>query len=541
MQKKNNAGHSSLISILILCFQLNLYAQSNDSVPNVILIVVDDMGWNDVSYHGSEIQTPTIDKLARQGVELNRFYVHPTCTPTRGSLLTGKTAVRLGIADPIGKNNVKGLPLSEKILPQYFKEKGYSTSLIGKWHLGRFKKEYWPNYRGFDHFYGYLSGGVGHYDHVNGGSLDWQRNGATIEEDGYSTHLLTDEAIKVIEAKKERPLFMELCYAAPHLPNEAPEEAVTAYQHLESKNRQVHAAMVSEIDRGIQRIVQTLEEVNLLENTIIWFLSDNGGLNLEATPKEMAEPIIKMTQFWGEPLPLPFLEFVRENIVNGAGDNSPLKGGKSSCYEGGLRVPSFIYAPKYLQGQKVDHRITVNDVLPTLATVANFKHLDTSQLDGVSQWTLLTNESGPRANTFISVATANQAYFKEEWKLLLPNEGKAELYKIEKDPSENNDLSDEYPEIVEILKAELLEFPRGAPIVDPFWHVFKDPDFFGGEVRREALAGVEGRVSGPLHRSFYIVGIICLIIMGSLIWIFKKILWFILKKLHPSKILDSDN
>ncbi|MBX2872667.1 MAG: sulfatase-like hydrolase/transferase, partial [Saprospiraceae bacterium] len=125
-----------------------------DTLPNVVLIVIDDMGWNDVGYHGSEIRTPAMDRLAKEGVELNRFYVHPACSPTRSALMTGKAAVRLGFVNPLGKNNVKGLPLSETIMPQYFKEKGYSTNLVGKWHLGRFKKEYWPYNRGFDHFYG---------------------------------------------------------------------------------------------------------------------------------------------------------------------------------------------------------------------------------------------------------------------------------------------------------------------------------------------------------------------------------------------------
>ncbi|MEM1219277.1 MAG: sulfatase-like hydrolase/transferase, partial [Bacteroidota bacterium] len=271
----------SFICFLQITFFASLIAQSSSDtlLPNILLIVVDDMGWNDVGYHGSEIRTPNLDRLATEGVELNRFYAHSACTPTRSSLMTGKTALRLGCVNPIAKNNTLGLPLSEKILPQYFKDRGYATALIGKWHLGRYQKEYWPYNRGFDYFYGNLTGGVGHYDHVHGGSLDWQRNGITVNDEGYTTHLLTEEAIQMLTQHRVQPLFLELCYAAPHMPNEAPAETVATYPQIKNKNRQLHAAMVTEVDRSIQRIVETLEETGLLENTIIWFLSDNGGKN----------------------------------------------------------------------------------------------------------------------------------------------------------------------------------------------------------------------------------------------------------------------
>ena len=266
--------------IVLLLFTLRCSAQTQ---PNILLIVADDLGWNDVGYHGSEIQTPTIDRLAKEGVELNRFYVHPTCSPTRSALMTGKAPLRLGVLTPLGKNNELGLPLTETTMAEYFQKNGYQTSLVGKWHLGRFKKEYWPNNRGFDHFYGYLTGGAGHYDHVHGGGLDWQRNGKSIRETGYTTHLLTDEAIEVIENRPaNQPFFMEVCFAAPHLPNEAPQSTAANYQHLSDKNRQLHAAMVTEVDKGIERIYETLEKKGLLENTIIWFTSDNGGLNERA-------------------------------------------------------------------------------------------------------------------------------------------------------------------------------------------------------------------------------------------------------------------
>ena len=163
---------------------------------------------------------------------MNRFYVHPTCSPTRSALVTGKSPLRLGFLSPLSKNNRLGLHLSEKTIADYFKQNGYQTSLIGKWHLGRFSKDYLPTNRGFDHFYGFLTGGVGHYDHVHGGGLDWQRNGKTIREDGYTTHLLTDEAIRIIENySNKRPFFLKLSYAAPHMPNEAPKKTVDQYKH----------------------------------------------------------------------------------------------------------------------------------------------------------------------------------------------------------------------------------------------------------------------------------------------------------------------
>ncbi|MEM6634016.1 MAG: arylsulfatase, partial [Bacteroidota bacterium] len=489
----------------------------------------------DVGYHGSEIQTPTIDRLASEGVELDRFYAHSSCTPTRSSLMTGKTAIRLGIVNPIGKNNALGLPLSEKIMPQYFKEKGYSTYLVGKWHLGRFKKEYWPYNRGFDHFYGNLTGGIGHYDHVHGGALDWQRNGETVEEEGYSTHLLTDEAINLIRSKKDKPLFLELCYAAPHMPNESPQEAVVDYQHLDNKNRQLHAAMVTEVDKGIQQIMRALAETNLIDNTIIWFMSDNGGKNLEGTPQKVLDPILRVANIWGTPLPFPFWEFLRDNMVNGAGDNRPLRGGKATVYEGGLRVPSFIYAPAFLQQQKINHRITVNDVLPTLATAVGVTNLDTTELDGVSQWQFLKQETPPTPKPFVSAGKWGQAYLKEEWKLILNKAGETELYNVIQDPVEQMDLASQYPALVATLTAELLAFPRGESIDDPLWKVFLDTDRFGGEIDREPFAGKEGQVSGPLHRSFYIMGVFVFAFLFLLAYFVSKLFKRLSKKLYFSK------
>ena len=514
----------TLISTLFCCLLLQQFsnAQILDSLPspNVILIVIDDLGWKDVGYHGSEIKTPTIDRLAKEGVELNRFYVHPTCSPTRSSLMTGKAALRLGFLNPMGKNYKKGLPLSEKIMPQYFKEKGYQTNLVGKWHLGRFTKDYWPQNRGFDHFYGYLTGGIGHYDHVHGGGYDWQRNGETIREEGYSTHLLTAEAVKLIKEKpNSKPLFLEVCYAAPHMPNEAPPAAVAEYQSLPDSNRQLHAAMVTEVDKGIQQIYETLEQEGLLDNSIIWFTSDNGGLNSSAVAKNIKDGIEKMTNIFGTPLPIEFLEFFRDNIFNGASDNAPLRAGKGAVYEGGVRVPAFIYAPNLLKSKKIDSRLTVNDVLPTLAGAIGFKNFNSTNVDGADQWEFLIGQSTEAIKTsYIIHGTGNEAYYKDNWKLVVPPEGEKELYQIADDPIESKNVIAQNETIANALFKEYEAFPRGEPIDDPMWQTFMDMDKFGGEEDRKPYGGLEGVNAGPLHPIYYIVPLIVLSIIGLIWW-----------------------
>ena len=175
-------GRKMLLGLVALLAAQTALAAEN--LPNVVIILADDLGWNDVGYHGSEIATPRLDALAAEGVVLDRFYAQPSCSPTRAALMTGKTPMRLGVLSPISKNNPSGLPLTEKLLPQYFRDAGYQTFLSGKWHLGHRRRDYLPTSRGFDHFYGHLTGGIGYWDHVQGGGLDWQRNGTTLREEG---------------------------------------------------------------------------------------------------------------------------------------------------------------------------------------------------------------------------------------------------------------------------------------------------------------------------------------------------------------------
>ena len=328
--------------VAVLCHFIAGLSHAGEAAPNVIVILADDLGWNDVGFHGSEIKTPHLDRLAAGGVRLDRFYVQPACSPTRSELMSGVSAISLGVLSPFSKLQPAGLPISRRLLPQYFQNAGYQTLMVGKWHLGFRQSQFHPNARGFDHFYGHVTGGIGYWDHVHGGGLDWQRNGATLREDGYSTHLLRDEAIRMIEARDaDKPVFLYLAFNAPHLPGEAPEYALSPYAGLVDHDRRLHAGMVSEMDAAIGALLLTLEKHDLADNTLIWFMSDNGGLNPSAFPPA-AVSVMSTLDSWFEEreLPLRALEFARVNVLRGAADNAPLRGGKQNVYEGGIRVPA---------------------------------------------------------------------------------------------------------------------------------------------------------------------------------------------------------
>ncbi|MCH2187349.1 sulfatase-like hydrolase/transferase, partial [Myxococcota bacterium] len=304
--------------------------------PNIVLMIADDLGWRDVGYHGSEIQTPQIDRIAESGIELDRFYVQPICSPTRASLMTGKASARLGIYRPLSKLDPGGLPLNERILPQVLRDAGYQSWMVGKWHLGHRQRAYFPQSRGFEHFYGNLTGGIGYWDHSHGGALDWQRNGVSLRESGYATQLIADEAVRLLETRDpQRPTFLLAAFNAPHLPNEAPSPAIDAHPDSFPPKRRIHAAMVSELDTAVGRILTALADQGMRDNTLVWFFSDNGGLSRSAAPEGPARLMETLVDWLGEPLPVEILEFGRVNLLDGASDNSPLRSGKGDIYEGG--------------------------------------------------------------------------------------------------------------------------------------------------------------------------------------------------------------
>ena len=455
------------------------------SSPNILIILADDLGWNDVSYHGSEIKTPNIDKLISLGVELDRFYVQPTCSPTRAELMTGKSAMRLGITRPISKNQKLGLGLEEKILPQYLKELNYSTYLLGKWHLGSYIPDYFPTRRGFDYFYGYLTGGIGYWDHIHGGGHDWQRNEVGLREDGYVTQLIKNDTLKIIDNHDfTNPIFLNVNFGAPHIPNEAPEESVLKFSYIEDETRRLHAAMVHEMDNAIGEIIAALEKENALKNTIVMFASDNGGLtpDVKLNPSFLSIPkkigVCDTKNRFG----IKIFQWICENYSGGS-SNKPLPEGKMSVSEGGIRVPAVIWWPGKFENSKSENFITMMDVLPTILDLINYKN--EIEVDGVSRVSSLNDSDNSESSKYVVTNIINDKYAVIEmpYKLITSADGD-QLYNILDDPSEDLNIASENQEIVIELKNILSQWQVGENRSLPISAVFKDPDLFGGEEDR---------------------------------------------------------
>ncbi len=488
-QRTLNAMIGWTLCMAILCPGGALAEASGEDRPHVLVILADDLGWNDVGYHGSEIRTPTLDRLAADGVELDRFYVQPTCSPTRSGLMTGKSPMRLGLIQPLGKNDKTGLPLSEKILPQYLAELGYQPWMVGKWHLGNHTVEQFPQARGFEHFYGFLSGGIGYWDHNHGGGHDWQRNGVTLRESGYTTHLITDEAIRLVRDRDRlRPTFLYVAYNAPHLPNEAPEEAVARYANIEDPDRRVHAAMVDEMDRSIAHLLAVYEQEGMLENTIILFSSDNGGLVRDGTPASILALSDLALRWFDRPMPFAGLEFVVANVEDAGSDNSPLPEGKGSVAEGGARVPASISWPGRLEAGVHGGMVTISDVLPTLLDAIGAADSIPTDLDGSSQWAALTGAGASETRDYVTNSMGRIAIYRSPWKLFM--EDPPRLYNVVVDPLEQEDLTAQQPAIVASLRARAEAWPAREWDATTAIGLLWDPDSFGGPEDREPWADV---------------------------------------------------
>ncbi|OLP57399.1 sulfatase [Rhizobium rhizosphaerae] len=416
-------------------------AQPAAKPPHIVYVMVDDLGWKDVGYHGSDIRTPNIDALAANGARLEQFYAQPMCTPTRAALMTGRYPLRYGLqVGVIPSGGSYGLATDEYILPQMLKDAGYRTAMVGKWHLGHASKEYWPMQRGFESFYGALVGEIDHFKHASHGVRDWYRDNEPLEEEGFDNLLFNQEAIKIVQGHDaNKPLFLYLAYTAPHTPLQAPQEYLDKYSSIADPQRRAYAAMMSVVDDGVGALVETLAKRGMREDTIIIFQSDNGG--------------VRSAMFAGE------------SKVTGElpAQNGPYRDGKGTLYEGGTRVAAVANWPGKIAAEKVDGVIHVTDMYPTLASVAGIKLGRNKPLDGVNAWkTISEGKPSPRHEMVYNVDLMSGAIREGDMKLIwtaaLP--GKVELYDLAKDKGETTNLAERYPRIVRKLQERIRELAK---------------------------------------------------------------------------------
>jgi len=404
--------------------------------PNIVLIVADDLGWNNVGYHGGAARTPNIDRLAREGVELDRFHSAPLCSPTRAGLMTGRHPLRFGIGcSVITPWRKHGIPAEERILPEVLARAGYRRrGCVGKWHLGHSHVRYHPLSRGFTHFYGCYNGALDYFTRRREGQTDWHRGHRPARETGYTTHLISKEAAAFVRSSPaDEPFFLYVPYTAPHSPLQAPEKYLAMYGELPEKPR-AYAAMVTAMDEGIGGILSALDAKGVADDTFVLFFSDNGaGIG---------------------------------------GDNKPLRGGKASVFEGGVRVPAVARWPNggVRGGGKVACPMGFIDVLPTLMRIAGVADHGGRPLDGVDVLDAMARKSaGPERPwySYVGYGTKDQLAVTEgEWKLIYvgprilktpdPRTGGAvHLFRIREDPNETTDLADKHPEVVRRLLAKV--------------------------------------------------------------------------------------
>lgn len=413
-------------------------AAAAPSNPNVVVLLADDLGWADVGFHGSDIQTPHIDRLAREGVQLNHFYSFPVCSPTRSAFMTGRTPMRLGLGYTVIRPwSSYGLPLEEHTIAESFRAAGYQTAMTGKWHLGHAQRRFFPMERGFEHQHGHFNGAIDYYSHEREGGLDWNRDGKTVVEDGYSTDLIGAQAVKYIETRdKSKPLFLYVPFNAPHSPLQAPKALIDKYARRTDQRRRTYAAMVDSMDTAVGRILAAIEKEGIAKDTIVFFFSDNGGpVNLGAT-------------------------------------NTPLRGAKGTTFEGGLRVPAVMRYPGRVQAGSVTDQVgCAIDLLPTLTAAAGIAPRNKLPLDGKNLWPVLAQKQKPfaREDLFFSVESGQQTYFgvrSGPWKLVsIGSGGKQEnlLFRIEEDPNEKTDLAGQNPQVVKDLLARIEKWKSTAP------------------------------------------------------------------------------
>lgn len=414
--------------------------------PNILLIIADDLGWQDVGWHGGIYRTPNLDRLVREGVELDRHYVQPVCTPTRTALLSGRWTSRFG-PQALSPSNLRVYAPGTVTLASALKEAGYSTSMAGKWHLGS-KPEWGPNQYGFDHSYGSLNGAVDPWTHQyrKGPYLDtWHRDGRIFQEEGNATELVAQEIGQRIR-EASSPWFIYVPFHAVHLPVDAPEKYKDLYRdqtfgetpdRAEAMRRM--GAFVSQMDAKVGEFVSILEETKQRDRTLIVFSSDNGGL---AAGKN------------------PYVGNVPDSPV--LSSNRPLRGYKNQLYEGGIRVSAFANWPGVLRPRKIDEVLHAVDWMPTLTRLAACASPAGLQVDGMDLWPLLSGEVESLPSRAIYIPhPGGRVLIRDGWKLITYNDQrKPQLFDVRRDPGETKNLSEQEPKKMADLQAAMLELRK---------------------------------------------------------------------------------
>jgi arylsulfatase A-like enzyme len=441
----------NLIKLLLTAFAMasmssNVDAQNAGrakSRSNVVLILMDDMGYGDIGSYGvKDAKTPNLDRLAREGVRLTDAYANgANCSPTRAGLISGQYQQRYGIEWPLGADpgdSARGLPVTGATLPALLKKSGYTTGLIGKWHLG-FKPEFGPNAHGFDEFFGFVSGAVDYYTHRRGdGTPDLYENTTPVEVPGYLTDEITRRAVSFVDHHSSGPFFLEVAYNAVHWPFEPPDMPASASHSVpqpetagdlrlyQGPNASVPATrgdyvrMLERADKGVGIILTALEQRGLTKNTLVIFTNDNGGEWLSR--------------------------------------NAPLSNRKSTLWEGGIRVPLILRWPAQLPANKRSTQVAITmDLTASILAVAGAALPANYRLDGVNLLPSLSGQSPIVERQLfwrIKRPAEQRAVRSGRWKLLQDGVN-FYLFDVSADPGERHDLTAEHPEMVRKLNAAL--------------------------------------------------------------------------------------
>lgn len=479
-----------MIGWWLLVFAAIATVHVNASKPHIIFIVADDLGWSDVSWHNPAIKTPNLEKLAREGVILNQSYVLPVCTPSRAAFMTGYYPYRTGRQNSyIQVLQPTGVSLKFPFISQKLKTLGYSTHIVGKWHLGYCNWSYTPTHRGFDSFFGYYVGSEDYYKHTQGlydfkkskklgtkndeigldfrnnTSPEWNYNGT------YSTYAFSKAAREVLmQSDPKKPLFLYLPLQSVHSPLQVPKKYEDLYKNIVDEKRRTYSGMVSAMDEVVGHLVLDLKRYKFWDNVVIAFTTDNGGQTIAG------------------------------------GNNWPLRGNKATIWEGGTRGPAFVYARKLQKkGYINDNLFHAVDWYPTFLYLAGGR--SDPGIDGINQWyTINSGNRGQRTEFVYNIYDTNGkgprgAIREDNYKLILGDPGKPDgwiplpgmrshpgntnttvyLFDVKDDPLEKTNLATKLPKITERLKRRFRDLAsRMVPADEPPLDLAGSPSFWGG-------------------------------------------------------------